>query len=203
MSGFDFCLITNRRLCPEELTQRVGRVLSAGFTQVMLREKDLPEAELESLAGRLALTAKREQAGLIVNSSLRAAETSAAQGLQLPFPLFLELKNSPRLKFFEVGVSIHSLEEALAAQAAGAHRLVAGNIFETTCKPGLKARGIEFLSLLTGHIKIPIWAVGGLTPDHAALVRKHGASGLCVMSSLMTGHDPEREAADYIKTAGR
>lgn len=174
-------------------------MLSAGFTQVMLREKDLPEPEVVSLAKRLAWIAKSERAGLIVNFSLRAAEISGAQGLQLPFPLFMELRNSPRLNAFEVGVSIHSLEEALKAQEAGADRLVAGNIFETNCKPGLEGRGIEFLSLLANHISIPIWAVGGLTPDRAALVRKYGASGLCVMSSLMSSQDPEREAAAYIE----
>lgn len=158
----------------------------------------MPPDKLKPLALELAGVAAEHKARLIVNSSLEAAEESGAWGIQLPFSLFMSLAGKASLRRFKIGVSIHGINEALAAQEAGADLVLAGNIFETGCKPGLEGKGLNFLESLRDRLAIPVWAVGGILPGNALSVRQSGAAGLCVMSPLMLSQEPELEAAAYI-----
>lgn|GEM_PF-207077 len=186
------CLITNRRLCPEPLSVRTEKILAAGAAFVMLREKDLPEEQLRPLAEELAEVAQRHHRRLIINSSLETALAVRAWGLQLPLDLFLKLRSDSRLADFNVGVSIHNLEEAMCAWKYGAHRIVAGNIFKTDCKPGRQGRGLWFIGALKQRLKLPIWAVGGLRPDNIGSLVEAGIPVVCLMSYLLQSPDPAR-----------
>lgn len=198
MSGCELCLITNRHLCPEPLPARADKVLAAGSAFVMLREKDLPEAELLPLAEALAEAAARRGRRLIVNSSLKAAVAVKAWGLQLPLDLFLRLRSDSRLADFDVGVSIHSLEEAMCAWKHGANRILAGNIFATGCKPDRPGRGLWFIGALKQRLNLPIWAVGGLKPDNIGPTAAAGAQAVCLMSYLLQSPDPARATRDCL-----
>ena len=199
MSGFELVLITDRRISVEPLVRRVGRLAAAGVAAVILREKDLPEPELIALARALAGAVRASGARLIVNSSLAAAEAAGAWGVQLPGALFQAHLGQARLRPFKVGVSVHNLEEAAQAQSLGADWVLAGPVFETTCKPGQPGRGLEFLRQLKSGLNIPLWAVGGLTPARTAPVLSAGAAAVCVRSPLLTNPEPEKTAAAYLE----
>ncbi len=162
-------------MCDEPLPARLSKILSAGVPFVMLREKDLPPDELLSLARRVAEVAAKRGARLIINSGPEAAEAVGAWALHLPFHSFMRGECKPPSSM-RLGLSVHSLEEALAAEKAGADYVLAGNIFETACKEGLPGRGLGFLSELAERLSIPVWAVAAVA---------------CVRSFLMCG-PPDR-----------
>ena len=83
------------------------------------------------------------------------------------------------------------MEEALEAQALGCTYITAGHVFETDCKKGLPGRGLEFLRNVCSAVDIPVYGIGGIDADNIALVRNAGATGACLMSSLMVTGDVE------------
>ena len=192
------CFITNRLETPDSLPGRVERILAAGTPYVMLREKDLAPDQLTEMALKLAEMVGRCEARLIVNSGPAAARAAGAWGLQLPFEVFLKTGRGPELAGFNLGVSIHSLEEALEARRAGADYLLAGHIFATDCKLGQPGRGLDFLRDLRRRIDLPLWAVGGITPANIGEVLAAGADVACVRSSLTTTPDPAGLAGAYL-----
>ena len=71
----------------------------------------------------------------------------------------------------------------------GATQVILGTIFETECKKGLKGRGIEFVREISEYCRkngdIPVYAIGGITPENISLVKEAGARGGCMMSYMM------------------
>lgn len=86
-----------------------------------------------------------------------------------------------------VGSSIHSPEEAIRAQKAGAAYVTAGHVYVTDCKKGLPPRGLEFLKEVCTKVTIPVYAIGGIHAGTGQIqeVMDCGASGGCIMSEMM------------------
>ena len=76
------------------------------------------------------------------------------------------------------------------AEALGCTYITAGHVFDTDCKKGLPGRGLPFLEEVCGSVSIPVYAIGGIHEDNVAAVRRSGAQGACVMSTLMQCQDP-------------
>ena len=93
-------------------------------------------------------------------------------------------------QFREIGVSVHSAEEAAQAEAAGASYVTAGHVFRTDCKKDLAPRGLSFLEEVCRAVRIPVYAIGGITPENAGDCLAAGAAGICLMSSLMQAVEP-------------
>ena len=84
-----------------------------------------------------------------------------------------------------IGASCHSLEEAKEAQNLGCTYITAGHIFLTDCKKGLPGRGLPFLEEICKTVRIPVYAIGGISSQNMESVRKTGAAGACIMSGFM------------------
>lgn len=150
---------------------------------MQIREKDLPTRELLDLVSA-AVEAAGGHAGegsrVVVNDRLDVAWAAGAHGVHLgnkslPARIVRGIVSSD----FLVGVSCHSLEEALAAESAGANYLVLGPVFETPSKlaygPPL---GLGKLREVTSRVRIPVFALGGITPERAGACREAGATGI-------------------------
>jgi thiamine-phosphate pyrophosphorylase len=87
-----------------------------------------------------------------------------------------------------LGVSVHSISEALEAELLGATYLIAGNIYETDCKKGLPGKGLEYLRDVCAAVSIPVYAIGGITKDRLSEIKQAGAAGGCMMSGMMRLH---------------
>ena len=97
------------------------------------------------------------------------------------------------------GVSVHSVENAIAAEKLGADYITAGHIFSTSCKPGLTPRGEEFLRQVAAAVDIPVYGIGGIGSENIDKIKNCGAAGACLMSSLMESENPS-EFLDEIST---
>ncbi|MBQ8922995.1 MAG: thiamine phosphate synthase [Oscillospiraceae bacterium] len=187
--------ITNRALCREAFLQRLERIAAGGADAVILREKDLPEPEYAVLAEKAAEICQGCQVPLILHSFPQSAAKCKAAAVQLPLPVLRGLSPERREQLSRFGVSCHAVSEAQEAEAAGASYLIAGHIFATDCKKGLPGRGLPFLHDVCSSVQIPVYAIGGMTPERVPAVLDAGAAGVCVMSGLMQCDDP----ADLIR----
>lgn len=192
--SFQIIAVTNRALCDEPLPVRVANLCAAGFNRIIVREKDLAPLEYSQLLQQILESLPAEfHRHITVNTFASASQEAGISSIQLSFPDALKHAETGELETFgEVGVSIHSVEESLKAEELGAHYLIAGHIFDTTCKPGVPSRGLEFLREVCQATSLPVYAIGGIGPENFELVQTAGAAGACLMSLAMTCPDPRK-----------
>lgn len=210
---YNVLAITNRHLCKGDFLKQIEKIcmfncriknISSGVTEkqsnynlnnldsvsIVLREKDLNESDYESLAVKVLKICEEYNTECILHTYYNTAQKLGLKKIHLSLSV---LKNNPHIinKFDSVGVSIHSLEDSHTAQKLGVSYMTAGHIFNTDCKKGLPGRGLSFLKGIVNHTDIPVFAIGGICSSNIIDVLQCGASGICVMSGLMSITNPE------------
>jgi len=187
------CLVTDRsQTRGRDLVTVVGECLAAGLPAVQVREKDLPAAELAALCRRLRAPTRERGALLIVNDRVDVALATAADAVQrtsasLPLEDIRAIAGA-RLR---VGASVHSLEDAVEAEAKGADWVVFGPVYDTPSKRRYGApQGLDALAKVAGRVRIPVVAIGGITPERVAEVRAAGASGVAAITAILDAPSP-------------
>ena len=179
--------ITNRKIAEEnglDFLEQIERVAKKRPFKIILREKDLSETDYKKLAGKCFEICRKYNIEFAVNKFIAVAKDIGIKNIHLSATDFFENVND--LSFFEcTGVSIHSKEEAKRAEKSGADYLIAGHIFKTDCKKDIPPRGVGFLKEICNSVKIPVFAIGGITSENACDCIKNNASGVCLMSSFM------------------
>lgn len=190
-SDFRIIAVTNRWLSVGDYFERLEKIAASDADALILREKDLPEEAYEVFAKRVMEICERAGKECILHSFVQTAAKLNCGSIHLPLHLLRQLagaENGGILKRFgTVGASVHSPQEALEAQRLGADYVTAGHVFATDCKKGLEPRGIEFLEDTVKSVNIPVYAIGGISKRNLQQVKDAGASGVCVMSQMMTG----------------
>ena len=199
---FEIIAVTNRRLCTDinAFIQQIEKISASGVSAVILREKDLSLGEYRTLADITSQICEKNNVRFIIHSFIEAAENH--RYLHLPWNIFTEHfsrsdKTLPAGVSF--GVSVHSNSDAKTAIDSGASWLLGGHIFSTRSKAGLEGRGIDFLARLCGASPVPVYAIGGITPENTGPVAQTGASGVCLMSSLMESAEPMALVKELLK----
>lgn len=184
---FEIVCVTNRRLCKENFLTRVELLAAAHPSAIILREKDLSEAEYRELARKAVGICNTYGVKCILHTFVNVAkELNTPIHLSVPTLRSLSEREREGLQF---GVSCHSAEEAVEAERLGASYITAGHIFDTDCKKGLPGRGTDFLKEVCSGVKIPVYAIGGIDADNIVKVANIGCRGACVMSGAMTAED--------------
>lgn len=182
-------VVTNRQLCQEDFLQQITKVVALKPAGLILREKDLAEAEYSILAKAVLEICQSASVPMILHSHLELAEDLECQGVHLPYACFMEnLEQVHKLqaeKKLVISISCHSKEEATTAASNGADQIVLGTIFATDCKPGKIGAGLEFLREVCDACPIPVYAIGGVNSERLPDVLKAGAVGGCMMSGFM------------------
>ncbi len=197
MSGFPILCVTDRALCAPRFLAQVEAIAAARPAGLILREKDLSEADYQALASDVLRICKQYDVPCILHTFVTAAQALGVKYIHLPLPVLRAQTPETLSEFDQIGVSCHSVAEALEAQALGATYLTAGHIFPTTCKPGLPGRGLDFLRQVTQAVNLPVYAIGGITADRVPELQTAGAAGACLRSSLMLTPDPASELRPY------
>lgn len=195
---FRIICVTNRKLCAGDFIARLSEIARGGADYVILREKDLSEAEYAELAERaLAVCGER----LVLHGTVALPLLRRLPRIHLPLAV---LENNPALRREAVllGVSVHSPEEAKRAEALGADYATAGHVFATDCKRGVPGRGLDFLKETAASVRIPVYAIGGISAQNVAAVRGAGAAGACVMSGLMSCGRPKDAISELRRAVG-
>lgn len=179
--------VTERGLSVRPFIEQIMRIASAGVDMLVLREKDLTPWDYRGLAVLTKSVCEAHGVSFCVNTFVDVASNIGADTVWIPYQRFIE-NGRPGIR--RVGVSVHSLEEARRAESGGADFLIYGNVFETSCKPGIGAKGFDELDSITGSVLIPVYAIGGIDTDNASLMRSHNVRGICLRSAFMTAEEP-------------
>ncbi|BAU29406.1 thiazole tautomerase (transcriptional regulator TenI) [Aneurinibacillus soli] len=182
-------VISTGRQTPGQVAHIVRAI--APYVDVFhLREKHLAARDLYTLGQTLLLEADLPPYKLAINDRLDVAIALGAGTVHLAghsLPPDIARRVAPDMR---IGVSVHSLEEAQTAQAAGADYLLFGHVFPSGSKVGLAPRGIEALRTVADACTIPVLALGGITPAVLPDVIESGAMGAAVLSAVMDATQP-------------
>ncbi len=179
--------VTNRHIAGGDLYKQVFKVVDGSNKPeiLILREKDMQEDEYKDLAARIMKICLDNGVLCILHYFKEVALELGACGIHLPFSVFMDMPGEEKKRFKITGVSVHSKEEAVSAQKMGASYIIAGHIFETGCKEGIKPRGLGFLKEICQQVDIPVYAIGGINMENAVSCIEEGAKGICMMSGFM------------------
>lgn len=189
--------ITNQKLCRDDFLSRINEIASGKPDAIMLREKELDEPDYLELAIKVKEICDRYQVKLIINHNIETAEKLKVGAVQVSID-DIRKKGQAIKAFDQVGVSVHSVEQACEAERLGADYLIAGHVFPTDCKKGLPARGLRFLKEVCDSVNIPVYAIGGISEVNYKIAMMAGAKGVCIMSEAMTTDHPETLAQRFI-----
>ncbi len=190
-------VLTDRTQCSRPLPDVVASAVEHGARGVVLREKDLPQAERDALARELRALLE-PVGGLLIRAGWsgsvagRAGEGATRGAVREPVHLSaVEPFPSPRPEI--VGRSCHSPAELSRAAEEGCDYAFLSPVFPTPSKPGYgPVLGIEgFARLLVGDL--PSYALGGIRPESVRVLLAAGAAGVAVMGPVM--RRPELVAA--------
>lgn len=152
---------------------------------ILLREKNLGKEEYCRLAEQALAICEAYNTPCILHGFADAAKELGHPALHLPLGMLRTLSQESRRSFQILGASCHSLQEAKEAERLGCSYITFGHVFETDCKPGLPGRGLAFLKEVCKSVSLPVYAIGGISPENFAAVRRVGAAGACIMSGCM------------------
>lgn len=193
--GFRYYLITNRKQShPRPLTETVEQACRAGIKAVQLREKDLGGRALFALAGALREITRRWEAKLFINDRTDVALAVGADGVHCRETGISPANIKNLQSSLVVGSSVHSIEASRRAEKEGADFLLFGPVFYTASKAKYGApQGIEALQEVVEAAAVPVFAVGGITPERAPQCRSAGAYGVAGISSVMAADSVEQQ----------
>lgn len=164
--------------------------LRGGARVIQLREKSLSEKDIRPIALKLKELAAEAGAAFIVNDSPELAAAVGADGVHLgqgdmPIAEARKILGNGSI----IGISTHSLEEALRAQEQGADYIGFGPMFATATKDSGSPKGADGLRAIRKHIKIPIAAIGGINAGNAADVIAAGADAVAIITAVIAAVD--------------
>ncbi len=173
-------------------------VLAGGCRIIQLRSKKMSTGDFVALAKEIGDACKKAGALFIVNDRADIALACGADGVHLgqddlPVAATRRVLGKERL----IGLSTHSPDEAVEAEAEGADYIGFGPVFGTTTKEdALTPRGLEALSQVREKVSLPIVAIGGINRANVATVRAAGANSAAVISGLASATDIRGAAAE-------
>jgi thiamine-phosphate pyrophosphorylase len=197
MRGYYF--ITDARLSRAGNLSDVASALAAGVRVVQYREKHAGTRALVEEARKLRTLCRG--ALFLVNDRVDVALAVGADGVHLgqddlPYGPARELLGPDKI----IGITVHSVAEAVAAQKLGADYLGISPIFATGTKADAGApAGVALLRDIKPRVPLPLIAVGGLTLANAGEAIRAGAHGLCAIAAVVTREDVRAEIAKFQK----
>ncbi|HZS10912.1 MAG TPA: thiamine phosphate synthase [Nitrospirales bacterium] len=195
--GFSVYLVTDRehtrgRALEDILTE----ACDAGIRAVQVRERDLDGRALLSLTERVVAIVHDRGGRVLVNDRIDVALAAGADGVHLranslPVAVARKLIGADRL----LGVSTHTIDEAAKAEGDGADFVLLGPVYDTPSKREFGAPlGLGAIAEAARRVRIPVFAIGGVTVERALDVMRGGAAGVAVIGAILSAPDVSRAA---------
>jgi hydroxymethylpyrimidine kinase/phosphomethylpyrimidine kinase/thiamine-phosphate diphosphorylase len=187
-------LITDQQ---DHLLKRVAQALRGGVSVLQYRAKDKPYQFCLDEGAQLKQLCSQQGTLFIVNDNVQLARDLDADGVHLgqgdgtPQEA-RDLLGADKI----IGISTHNLEEALKAEADGADYLGFGAMYPTDSKTITHMPGTSGLVAIRDRVKLPIVAIGGISPSNACRVIDAGADAIAVISSVLSASRPETATAE-------
>jgi thiamine-phosphate pyrophosphorylase len=192
------CFITDCKACILTYEDMILRSLKAGVTWVQYRDKERSRREVYEESVKLRRSTKNFNAVLIINDYSDIASAVGADGVHLgqdDLPIREARKIMGEDKI--IGISTHSLEQAMDAERDGADYIGFGPIFHTITKDAGSAKGVEMLYEIKKQVHLPVVAIGGIKLENIRLVLGAGADAVAVASAISRG-DIEQNVRSFL-----
>ena len=183
------------------LVDVVKESLDGGVTMIQLREKSLDEGKFLEEAKELQALCWERHVPFIVNDNVDIAKAMDADGVHVGQDDMAALDVRAKLGPDKlIGVSAHTVEEALLAEKQGADYLGVGAVFPTSSKSDVGEMSYETLKAICKAVSIPVVAIGGISGENVGKLAGSGICGVAVISAIYAAKDVKAAAADLKAT---
>ena len=184
----------------EAFFRQITDAIDGGAAFVQLREKHLNQDDFQAEAERFVALCRERGVVSIINDNVEIAARTGADGVHVGQE-DLEAGRARSILGPDkiIGVSAHSVEEALRAQAAGADYLGVGAAFVSSTKDDAKPIARDTIRAITAAVEIPVVAIGGITRENILELKGCGLDGVAVVSALFAQPDVKAAAAEMLR----
>lgn len=182
------------------LYQQVEAALQNGATCIQLREKELDDADFLAEAQEMASLCRRYHVPFIINDNVDIAIACHADGVHVGQEDMAASDVRKRVgDQMMIGVSAHTVEEALEAVRNGADYLGLGAVFSTSTKTDAGAMSFDTLKAICDAVEIPTVAIGGISPANIMQLAGSGVDGVAVVSAIFGAPNPGQATAQLVE----
>jgi 8-oxo-dGTP diphosphatase len=167
-----------------EVLDRLDAALEHGLRMVMVREKQMPRAQLRAFATEVLRRCARAGALVLVNSDVELARTCGANGVHLTSTQLQQGAQRPDLLW--CGASCHNRRELERAVALGLDYVVLGPVLQTLSHSDADPLGWTRFAQLVHRYPLPVYALGGVTLEHFGVACNSGAQGVAMVRGAWT-----------------
>ena len=184
----------------EDLTSVCKTVLENGATFLQIREKDLDEETFEQEAEALKQLCAKYHIPFVVNDSVEIALDIDADGVHVGQS---DIKGRDIRSMIGnekiLGISAGTVEEAVAAEKAGADYIGVGAVFDTSTKKNARNLSMEKLKEISESVSIPVVAIGGISASNIMELTNSGVDGVAVVSAIFAAENPGEATAKLLE----
>ena len=178
----------------QSLYEQVESALKGGATCVQLREKELNEEDFLNEAMEISALCKQYGVPFFVNDNVEIAIKCHADGVHVGQEDMEAAQVRQKVgDGMMIGVSVHSVEEALEAVKHGADCLGVGAMFSTSTKANANVLASETLRDICAAVDIPVVAIGGISKNNISQLAGTGVDGVALVSAIFAADDIENE----------
>ena len=178
----------------QSLYEQVESALKGGATCVQLREKELNEEDFLNEAMEISALCKQYGVPFFVNDNVEIAIKCHADGVHVGQEDMEAAQVRQKVgDNMMIGVSVHSVEEALEAVKHGADCLGVGAMFSTSTKANANVLASETLRDICAAVDIPVVAIGGISKNNISQLAGTGVDGVALVSAIFAADDIENE----------
>lgn len=190
-----FYAVTDRAwVGKQSLYEQVESALKGGATCVQLREKELDDAAFLNEAIDISALCKKYGVPFFINDNVEIAIKCHADGIHVGQEDMEASQVRQRVgDDMMIGVSVHSVEEALEAVKNGADCLGVGAMFSTSTKTDVNVLTKEILRDICAAVDIPVVAIGGIGKSNISRLAGTGVDGVALVSAIFSADDIENE----------
>lgn len=190
--------VTDRAWVGEQtLYQQVESALKGGATCVQLREKQLGDADFLQEAIQIHALCQQYGVPLFINDNVEVALQCHAEGIHVGQEDMAAAQVRQRVgDEMMIGVSVHSVEEALEAVRHGADCLGVGAAFSTHTKEDVDVLPEGMMKAICDAVDIPVVAIGGIHKENLLRLKGTGVNGVALVSAIFGAEDIEAECRE-------
>ena len=178
----------------QSLYEQVESAIKGGVTCVQLREKQLNDEDFLKEAVEISALCRKYNVPFFINDNVEVAIKCNADGIHVgQEDMAAEQVRSRVGDDMMIGVSVHSVEEALEAVKNGADCLGVGAIFSTSTKTDVDVLPREVLCDICNAVDIPVVAIGGISKENISQLAGTGVDGVALVSAIFGADDIEGE----------
>ena len=187
-----------------KLSAVVEEAIQGGVTCVQLREKELSKEKLLTLAKEVKAVTRQYHIPFILNDEVELAKQIDADGVHIgqedkALTEARKILGPDKI----IGVSAHTVEEAVEAERNGADYLGVGAVFGSSTKKDANPLTLDLLKEISEAVSIPVVAIGGIKKENILQLSGSGIDGVAVVSALFAAKEIKQAAKQLVELSGK